>query len=542
MLFILVMDVLNGLIVKASNEGLLQPLSLRRIQHRISLYADDVVLFLRPTASELQLVDELLQLFGTASGLRTNIQKSCISPIQCAEEDLAVVMTHFPCEIQNFPCKYLGLPLSLKKLNRAQLQPLIEKVADHLPCWKADLMSRAGQATYVESVITSTLIYYSTALELPPWCLKALDKIRRKFLWRGRKELNGAHCLITWPKVCRPKELGGLGILDLQYFGWALRVRWLWLGKTDPNKPWAAFPISINKNAQALFSMALTTTVGSGSQTKFWTDRWLNGKSIELLASHLFACVPKRRAKNRMVDDALRDNTWVHDIQGHHTVAVLAEYLEIWEMVQEVVLQPEVTDKHKWKFEASGDFSTKSTYRAFFNGAILFEPCRLIWGSWAPRKCKFFLWLVVHNRCWTADRLARRGLPHPEHCPLCDQEDESIQHLLCSCVFSRQFWHLLLCRFGLPDIGPQPDSTNFFDWWLQAGSSFNKEVKQGFNSLVSLGAWILWKGRNDKVFNGISPNLSRALLLASEEVDLWILAGAKGLRRLRSLVAVRNGG
>jgi hypothetical protein len=75
------------------------------------------------------------------------------------------------------------------------------------------------------------------------------------------------------------------------------------------------------------------------------------------------------------------------DIQEHHTVAVLAEYLKIWEMVQEVVLQPKVTDKHKWKFEASVDFSTKSAYRAFFNGVILFEPCRLIWGSWTPRKC-----------------------------------------------------------------------------------------------------------------------------------------------------------
>jgi len=107
---------------------------------------------------------------------------------------------------------------------------------------------------------------------------------------------------------------------------------------------------------------------------------------------------------------------------------------------------------------------------------------------------------------------------------------------------SSGLWHLLLCHFGLPDIGPQPDSTNFFDWWLQATNSFNKEVKRGFNLLVSLGAWILWKGRNDRVFNGISPNLSRALLLASEEVDLWILASAKGLRRLRSLVAVRNGG
>jgi hypothetical protein len=48
-LFILVMDVLNWLFTRASEAGLLQPLSTRPIQHRISLYADDVALFLRPT-------------------------------------------------------------------------------------------------------------------------------------------------------------------------------------------------------------------------------------------------------------------------------------------------------------------------------------------------------------------------------------------------------------------------------------------------------------------------------------------------------------
>jgi hypothetical protein len=46
MLFILVMNVLNLMVAKASNEGLLQPLSLFSIQHRISLCVDDVVLFL----------------------------------------------------------------------------------------------------------------------------------------------------------------------------------------------------------------------------------------------------------------------------------------------------------------------------------------------------------------------------------------------------------------------------------------------------------------------------------------------------------------
>jgi hypothetical protein len=53
MLFILVMDVLGYLITQAARDGLLQPLSTRNLQHRISLYADDVVLFLRPEVTYL---------------------------------------------------------------------------------------------------------------------------------------------------------------------------------------------------------------------------------------------------------------------------------------------------------------------------------------------------------------------------------------------------------------------------------------------------------------------------------------------------------
>jgi hypothetical protein len=44
MLFILVMDVLNSMVVKACEQGLLQPLLHRGSSQRISLYADDVVL------------------------------------------------------------------------------------------------------------------------------------------------------------------------------------------------------------------------------------------------------------------------------------------------------------------------------------------------------------------------------------------------------------------------------------------------------------------------------------------------------------------
>jgi hypothetical protein len=83
MLFILVTDVLNSLFTKAEELGLLQPLTRRNIGQRISLYADDVALFIRPIEQELDLTIKILEIFGEASGLRTNFQKSCAIPIRC---------------------------------------------------------------------------------------------------------------------------------------------------------------------------------------------------------------------------------------------------------------------------------------------------------------------------------------------------------------------------------------------------------------------------------------------------------------------------
>jgi hypothetical protein len=118
------------------------------------------------------------------------------------------------------------------------MQPIIDRIADQLPGWKADLMTRAGRRVQVQSVLTGMLIYLAMAFDFPPWAIKAVDKIRRGFLWRGRKDAKGGHCLVAWVKVCGPPELGGLGISDLKTLGWSLHMRWVWLQKTESHRPW----------------------------------------------------------------------------------------------------------------------------------------------------------------------------------------------------------------------------------------------------------------------------------------------------------------
>jgi hypothetical protein len=187
MLFILVMDVLNRLIMRALAEGLLQPLSSRSMQYRLSLYAYDAMLFLKPVASDINLVLDILTLFGTTSCLKTNMEKSNVLPIRCNDDNLACVQELLPCSILSFPCKYLGLPLSIKKLSRDQVQAIVDQVASLLPSWKVELMSRVGRSVHVQFVMTSKLIYAATALDLPTWAIKAIDKLRRVLLERKEK-------------------------------------------------------------------------------------------------------------------------------------------------------------------------------------------------------------------------------------------------------------------------------------------------------------------------------------------------------------------
>ena len=139
---------------------------------------------------------------------------------------------------------------------------------------------------------------------------------------------------------------------------------------------------------------------------------------------------------------------------------------------------------------------------------------------------------MFRNQVWTADRLAKRNLPHPEACPLCDQMDETINHLLVGCVFAWQVWTLVLQQLGLLQLAPQPTVTHFLGWWRRSTAAIPKEARKGLNSLIILVSWEIWKHRNICVFDNKRPSVQEVLRAINAEGGLWCSAEASKLQEL----------
>jgi hypothetical protein len=47
-------------------------------------------------------------------------------------------------------------------------------------------------------------VYTAMAIDFPMWVIKEIDKIRKGFLWRGKREVKGGHYMVAWGKCVDP--------------------------------------------------------------------------------------------------------------------------------------------------------------------------------------------------------------------------------------------------------------------------------------------------------------------------------------------------
>jgi hypothetical protein len=163
MLFVLVMEVFGGLVRWCEAESIFTPLHCAAVRSRVSLYADDVVMFVIPADGDMIAVWTILRIFRDASGLYANMDKCVATPINCTPEDLQRVTDRLACSIGAFPCKYLGIPLSIRRL-RSEEQFIIDAIATRIPLWKGHLLNAAGRAALVQATLSAIPVHLSIAV------------------------------------------------------------------------------------------------------------------------------------------------------------------------------------------------------------------------------------------------------------------------------------------------------------------------------------------------------------------------------------------
>uniref|UniRef100_A0A8R7V761 Reverse transcriptase zinc-binding domain-containing protein n=1 Tax=Triticum urartu TaxID=4572 RepID=A0A8R7V761_TRIUA len=177
-------------------------------------------------------------------------------------------------------------------------------------------------------------------------------------------------------------------------------------------------------------------------------------------------------------------------------------------------------DRFRWRLSSDGKFSARSTYDCFFFGREYFPCANKLWGSWAPLEIKIFVWLALHNRLWTADRLARRNLQHPPQCPLCCQEEETANHMLLQCSYSREVWYKVLPDRRLHRFTPQADSM-LSEWWPSVNAAVTASNRKEFNALVCCVLRLTWLERNSRVFDKVAVLPSILTKRVKEEFAVW---------------------
>ena len=58
-------------------------------------------------------------------------------------------------------------------------------------------------------------------------------------------------------------------------------------------------------------------------------------------------------------------------------------------------------------------------------------------------KGRFLVWLAIHDRLKTRTRLQSMGINMDMNCPICDNADETINHLFFECVYSSKCYQAI---------------------------------------------------------------------------------------------------
>jgi len=118
---------------------------------------------------------------------------------------------------------------------------------------------------------------------------------------------------------------------------------------------------------------------------------------------------------------------------------------------------------------------------------------------------------LLNNRIQAKENLFKKKVTDNDTCEVCSQEIETAWHIMFGCPFAKVFWELLQV---------QTNNINSVEDIHMLARPENIPAAH-FDGFVTLCCRLLWKRRNELVFQREAMTMRRFLNLCSNEAQLW---------------------
>ncbi|KAF5783556.1 putative RNA-directed DNA polymerase [Helianthus annuus] len=550
-LFIITMEALTGVMKKACSLGLYE--GVRFVNHGSVLshffYADDVIFVGRWTEYSVRNLRRILRCFFLASGLRVSLAKSSVYGVNVGDENVQNMANTLGCKVGRFPFKHLGLQVGANMNLVKNWQPVVDIFKKRLAIWKAKILSFGGRLTLIKSVLNALPTYYFSLYRAPTRVIEQLERLRREFLW-GITPESGKLNMVAWDSVMTPKELGGVGVGSLKDANLAMLAKWWWRFKTDPDSLWRKVIWSIHHSERAwnpipgkmsiagpwkqVFKVSgdlekyglkladcFRAKPGVGVEISFWKEKWTEGDSLQVRYPELFEL---ERAKNVTVADRVKviDGTVVLNFCWIRMPSTPEEVMAVQLLSDEMFAAARGygDDRWTWELDGSGNFSVKSLKNYLQCARFPNLGNDFSWNNWTPSKVNFLSWRISLDRLPTLVALARRNVINGQiECKMCGLFAEDVDHLFAGCNGAQYVWDFISHWCKISSIYAFC-AKDLLKWHMQVRG--NAKWKQLIYAVIQVALWVIWRSRNDLVFNNKAVNRVRMTTEIKQLSFLWV--------------------
>uniref|UniRef100_A0A3P9C0F7 Reverse transcriptase domain-containing protein n=1 Tax=Maylandia zebra TaxID=106582 RepID=A0A3P9C0F7_9CICH len=163
--------------------------TLSNTEYRISLYADDVLLFLTKPETSIPALTHIINQFGLFSGYKINYDKSEALPL--GDGGRWDAPPNFPFRWSTTGFTYLGIRVSADtaELYKLNFKPIVASIKNDLNRWFDLPLSWTGRISLIKMNVLPRILYpiQMLPLRINRKTFIEIEGCLSKFIWRGKK-------------------------------------------------------------------------------------------------------------------------------------------------------------------------------------------------------------------------------------------------------------------------------------------------------------------------------------------------------------------